>query len=94
MTVEARVSDIGPTRAKASVRIEMPEGGISINGILVRRSGEKLQIVFPLSKENQPNVYLRGELKQAVNTAIAEAFSTERAAIQEIGASHHFPGPE
>lgn len=91
MKVEARISGWERSGAIAGVRIEYPDGGISINNIYVRGDNGKPHITFPLSKEKRPCVYLRGELKQQVNAALWEAYcqgpGAEQAAEQREPAS-------
>lgn len=72
--VEARISSRTANSARLSVRVEAPEGGISINDILARVVKGKLHVTFPLGRDQRPCVYLRGDLKQAVNAAIEAAF--------------------
>lgn len=84
MKTEVRVTSKEKKGSKCSVRIEMPEGRISINDIFVREIEGKLRITFPLSRDRHPNVYLHGELKQEVDTAIAKAYY--QSAAQGTGA--------
>lgn len=91
MKVEARIEHRSPDTAGASVRIELPEGGISINDIYVRDRGGKLHVSFPLDRQRQPTVYLRGTLKQKVHTAITQAYrqGAEDADIKTQAPAHN-----
>lgn len=88
MEIEVKITDVKSGGGRASVSIQLPQGGFTVNRICIKETGGKLRITFPLSGRLHPYVTLRGELKRAVYGEIEEAYAVAK------GRSGSCPVPE
>lgn len=78
MEIDVKITKKYSGGCRASVNVEFPEGGFSVNQIHVRDVKGRPRITFPLSKHQHPYITLRGELKQTICAAVEEAFFAAR----------------